>query len=400
MVVTPPPNYSDLIHTLIRQATAEATATSTHRSESGLDPAALLQVLVVALKRPEHWTDARDLLLHLNPAFERDGRYAEWTSLLERGIEQSRIARDNETHAILHVYLGNICRIQGKREDSFTSLRHALTYFEHIPSSVWYVRACNGMARILQEQGESEQSIQWAERALACLPADHYDERAVCYRMLGGVAVGHRQWEQAYLPLLESLRLWRQGGDPRLIAFGLTNLSLPLRGLGRYDEAEEVLNESIPIFVQIGDETHEAIAHINLSSLYLTTERWQDAIRECYRAERLLLHRNDVLRLAGVYNNWGMAFAGLQQWSDAIRAYEESITYWIKVESRDGRANAMDNLSVALYQVGDYERSAETCRDALKILGDSQNTILRDELLMHLDQVMSCLVNSANLSSL
>jgi tetratricopeptide (TPR) repeat protein len=385
MVTREPLNYANLLHTLIHRATTKATDQHT---QTGRDPdeSHLLHLLVVALKRPEQWSDARDLLLHLNTAFERDGRYVEWAAVLTRGIEQSKTVGDLDTRAILEVYLGNIYRIQGQLEAGLTVLHRAHAYFEAATASLWYARACNGIARIVQEMGDSEQSRVWAEQALAGLPPYEVNERAVCYRMLGGVAMVQKQWEEAYTRFAQSLALWRKGGDPRLIAFGLTNLSVALRGLGRIAEAEGVLGEAIHNFRMVGDEPNEAVAHISLGNVYLKTERWQEAIRECHLVEQLLLPRQDILRLAGLYNNWGMAFAGLQDWARAIRAYRESIRYGQTVGRRIELANVMDNLAIALYTIGDYSGSASVCREALELLGGDGPQDLHAELISHLMQ--------------
>jgi tetratricopeptide (TPR) repeat protein len=378
-------DYNALLARLIREATSDALTGPTAISETGeSDRAQLVHLLVLALKSPHHWTEARDLLMHLNPTFEKDGRYSEWAELLEQALARSLSAADAETTAILQLYLGNIYRVQGQADAGLELFYGALAYFENHGPTLWYARTCNALARLLQEQGEMEVAMRWAKRALEILPWEQYAERGVSYRMLGGVAVRRHEWETAYDYLSECLRLYRLDGDPRLIAFGLTNVSAPLRGLGRYTETETALQEAMQLFDEVGDEPHLGIAHIALGNLYLARKQWQSAIGQYHNAARIFEPRGDILRLAGVYNGWGMAYAGEREWDRAIRTFKHSIEYWRQNGNRDQQANVMDNLAMAYLSIGDAAAAAATCREGLVVLGEIDNEVIHNDLSTHL----------------
>lgn len=391
-LASPTTDYNALMTHLLRQTTRHALSDT--EGATPPDPTRLLHLLVTALKDPDHWTEARELLLHLNPYFEKDGRYSEWAALLEQGLHHSTLRADAQTRAVLQLYLGNLYRLQGKAQATagLRLLEAAEQYFGQAPDSVWYVRTCNALARVLQEQGDLETAQTWAHRALETVGDAHYHERAVSYRMVGGIAARQHQWERAYDCFAECLRLYRLDGDPRLIGFGLTNLGVPLRALQRYEDAEAVLEEAIGLLEQAEDQPHLGIARIALGNLYLATRRWQAAEVQFHHAERIFEPRRDLLRLAGVYNNWGMALAGRSEWARAVRIYQRSISLWTQNGDRLQQANALDNLAIAYLALGEAERSRAACLEGLAILDTLPalaGALTRQELQTHLAEAES-----------
>lgn len=380
------PDYNALFHEYLGRATHHALNESHQADSEGgtASTATLLHTLTLALQSPDHWQDARDLLFHLHSQMDREGRYADWDRFLRQGIARSEAMGDATTLTRLQIYLGNLYRLQGKSAEAIPLFHAALTVLANSDDLLWYARACNGLAWTVRQQGQWQEALEWVDRALASVPRHEVNEQGASYRIRGGVAMERRDWQPAYDAFAEGLRLWRIGGDPRFIAFGLQNLGSALRALQNYEEAEATLLEAVDYFDKVGDLHHGGITRISVGNLHLMLEQFPRAIEHYYLAERIFRHANDAVRLAGIYNNWGMAYAGLQEWTRAERVYRQSIALWEQTQDKMSYANAMDNLSIALYEMGQYAESASVCRAALAVLEGSENPALREELLRHL----------------
>ena len=105
----------------------------------------------------------------------------------------------------------------------------------------------------------------------------------------------------------------------------------------------------------IANESEQAIFHTNLAIIYNSTSQWNEA--EAAARDSLQINSNDPK----AWGNLGQALAGLERISDAIKAYEKSISF----DPRNYIVHC--NLASLLTAFGRYEEAEAACKAALKL---------------------------------
>lgn len=365
-----PENTHTTLHRLLAAALAESQTTPTVIAHAFM--AQWIRILENAMPHVDLWHQTRDLLWVVIEQLSAAGRSADVITWLEKGIAQSQSHKDPETAAKLLIQLGRERIHQGNPETAKVLLEAGHAYFKN--ANIHYIPALNALAQLAVSKAEWDTAQQWVTLALSRIDADNWREHGVSHRLLGNIAHGNGQYEDALHYHQEGLRWWQRGNQPRHIAFGLVNVGAAFRPLKRYAEAKAHYLEAIPIFEQVGDPLNRAYAQLNLGNIYLLGEAWEEAIEQYYQAEQVLSHSQQQYPLAILYNNWGMAYVGAKEWNYAIRAYQQSITLWTEIGNFQQRANDRDNLGVAYMGLGKYEDALRTFREALADLQQSNAT--------------------------
>lgn len=389
-----PSDYPALFRNYLKRATRSAlqppTPQDTYPQTGGYERTSqLIHTLTYALQSSEMWVEARELLFSLSETLERTARHADLISLLEAGLRQSEQVGDAHTHALLQIRLALLIMSQAESERAYALLHAAHDYFATQGDALHQGQALNGLARWASQRGNLAESTTFTETALAILPSDAFNDRAVSYRIIGGNAVDRLEWHAAHNAHSESLQLWQQGGNARFIGFGWVNVGSALRGLGQYEAAIAAFREGIQRFEAAEDLVNRGFAQINLGNLYLNRQQYHEAIEQYHAAETIFRQLNRISELARIYNNWGMTYAGLEWWEQAIRAYQQSVGYWDTLQNPHQRANVLDNLGLAYFALHEYRESANAYHTALaelNRLNDNDDPTLREMLLQHLQE--------------
>ena len=104
------------------------------------------------------------------------------------------------------------------------------------------------------------------------------------------------------------------------------------------------------------------------------------------RHTRQLREANEATRLAMLYNNIGMAYAGLQQWEQAENFYRDSIQRWQQLNNDRSCVNTMDNLGELYLQWHQKERALAILAEAYEIALTLDDRHLRQLVAEHLDR--------------
>jgi tetratricopeptide (TPR) repeat protein len=107
---------------------------------------------------------------------------------------------------------------------------------------------------MLHLSGEVDQAGTVMSEALACArqAGNRWFEAYAIYN-LGYIASLHGQYEQGYQQMGQGLAIWRAIGEPRSIALGLNYMSPTVIRLGRFDEAQRILEEALALCEQVDD---------------------------------------------------------------------------------------------------------------------------------------------------
>ena len=145
-------------------------------------------------------------------------------------------------------------------------------------------------------------------------------------------------------------------------------------------------------FEAVQDLVNSASVQVKLGNLYSLRLQYHEAIEQFHAAETVFRHLNLVNELARLYNNWGMAYAGLEWGEQAVRAYEQSIEYWETLQNGYLKANTLDNLGLVLFGMGRFAASADAYRRGLAELDRMQaprDRALHGMLTEHLAEARS-----------
>jgi tetratricopeptide (TPR) repeat protein len=323
--------------------------------------------LSYALKLDSAWPVTRKLLLTLAPKMEQAGARSEWMAYLERGQEQSRHMGDIEMEAELQFHLGVLYQYQAEYDLARRQFEWSALHFERLGNQHHQARALNRLAGAAQRQHRFSEATELVHRALTLLTEEKV-ELGYSYYILGIIALARRDWEQAHQLLNKSLDYWQGTNEPRLIAWGLTNLSTVLRVEEKYDEAIAYYQRAITLFERIDDPVHLARARMNLGNVYLKLECVASALELYLLAEVTFRKTTDRLQLAMINNNKGMAYHKLQQFDHAKQAYQISIETWQQIGNMRGCVNTMDNLGLLYLEQGLYDEAIAVFQNAQKKL--------------------------------
>ncbi|MFG2354738.1 BTAD domain-containing putative transcriptional regulator [Streptomyces sp. NPDC048521] len=162
-----------------------------------------------------------------------------------------------------------------------------------------------------------------------------------------------------------ALEIWRRLGTTSRIRRCLNNRGLLLEGLGRFQESEEALRQSLAYSRQLNDSYGEAVTHSHLGNLYEHTDP-----RAAIEQHRRSLAIGDVIGAVIVQHsahcNIGYAHLALGEPAAAARHFEESLRILGGHGDWHGESQTRLGLVRALRELGESERAGGECAELLQ----------------------------------
>lgn len=328
--------------------------------------AQVLRGLSYALALPEAWPVARDLMLQLNPHLIRRWAGADWQILLREAIDRSRMERD-PAEIEFRLYLATRYRLQHRLSKAEDCLHQALDLCRQSASSAHRWAVITQLALVARLSLRYDEALAYCRQVLAAsnLPEPVYAE---VLNVMGLVAHGRQQWQEALAHFEQSLSTYRALEEPYQIARLLTNRGVVLRQLGRWDEAEANYREAIRLFQASGDQIEQFKAVQNLGNIFLMRQAYEAAIRQYQQAVPVFERCNYLVDKAHAYNNLGMAYAGMTAWETAEIYFRASIEAWRVLENSYNLANVLDNLGAMFGNAGRQDEARQCWLEALSVV--------------------------------
>lgn len=366
---------------------------STVADESSMDTDGREQALLMltyALDVPEAWSATRELLVALAPRLEQAGYREQWIPFLEQGVEKCRATGDGATEGELLHQLAMIYQLLGQLEDARRLYVQSAACFARIGDTSRQGRALNRQALTFRLQRRLEEASQTADAAFDLLPPDD-PERGYTAFIWGCVALDHRDWPLAVQYYQEALHIAEKAGDPRQVAWSLTNLGPALRASGRNEDAAACYQRAIAILDEIDDQVHQAAARTNLGNLYLNTNRYEAARAIFEQAEQVFREVRDLVRLASITTNLSLVYRRLEQPDRAAHYAEASIHFNRQIDNHNGVINAMNCLAEAYLDANRDEEAGAVLDEAWTLLRPAQDepgaAILLEDLRVNQDRL-------------
>ncbi|MCX6378955.1 MAG: BTAD domain-containing putative transcriptional regulator [Armatimonadetes bacterium] len=196
------------------------------------------------------------------------------------------------------------------------------------------LRFAKGLLRFWEMRGYVFEGCRWAEAALAHpLAQEPTALRAEVLTSAGGLLTDRGEYARAGLLLQESLSIQRQCGDEDGVAAALNNLALLAYDLDDFDQAEALLEESMVIRFARNDKPGIACGMMNLARAV------------CYRKD----------------------------YAKARELLEGSILLYRELENARGIALAMGNLGSVAREEGDWATALSWDKECLRMHSQSGN---------------------------
>ncbi|KND28980.1 AfsR/SARP family transcriptional regulator [Streptomyces stelliscabiei] len=158
----------------------------------------------------------------------------------------------------------------------------------------------------------------------------------------------------------EGLRLWRRLGVVSCVRRCLNNRGLVLESLGRYEESEETLRQSLELSRQLGDPYGEAVTFSHLGNLYKHTDA-RAAIAHHERSLALGEIADSLVVRHTAHCNIGYAHLRLGEPAAAVQHFEQSLRILGDDEDWQGESKSRLGLVRALRELGRPDRASHEC---------------------------------------
>ncbi|GAB1336953.1 hypothetical protein ACE1SV_35430 [Streptomyces sp. E-15] len=162
-----------------------------------------------------------------------------------------------------------------------------------------------------------------------------------------------------------ALEIWERLGTASRIRRCLNNRGLLLEGLGRFEESEEALRQSLSYSRLLNDPYGEAVTHSHLGNLYEHTDP-RAAIEQHRRSLAIGDRIGAVIVRHSAHCNIGYAHLTLGEPEAAARHFEESLRILGGHGDWHGESQTRLGLVRALRQLGETGRAAGECAELLR----------------------------------
>ncbi|GAA4993564.1 tetratricopeptide repeat protein [Kitasatospora paranensis] len=210
----------------------------------------------------------------------------EWAECLTEALAAATSGGDVLGQGWLHGRLGVAHGLAQRNELSLEHLRTALECFRAVDETAAQKTVLGNLANAHQQNGDVEQARLYAEQAAELAARmSSAQPTATDLATLGGVLFGAGDLVGAERAYRSAVAGWRALGSRPYLAISLTNLGDSLRGLGRPQEALEVLAEALEIRRELGShggiaDTLEALArtHFEHGDRAAARRYWQETL--------------------------------------------------------------------------------------------------------------------------
>jgi tetratricopeptide (TPR) repeat protein len=195
---------------------------------------------------------------------------------------------------------------------------------------------------------------------------------AVLYELVGRTDDSLRSYDIG-LPLV------RAEGEPTSVAGVLGNLSKLYSTLGRREEAETTLREALALAVEIGDVYLQVVCHANLASRFNRDEQWAKAVREMDEAAPLAARLGDEFLVIRVRAYRAAALAGWGRYAEAEPELRAVVEFMRRVGDNDGVTDGLGLIGEVLVGQGRPGEAAVAWQEAADIYrsrGDARADVL------------------------
>lgn len=204
-------------------------------------------------------------------------------------------------------------------------------------------------------------------------PASPPELRSTTYVRLGYVHKERQNWDAAIRCYEQGLAIAeRAEGVRHTIPRILCDLAGAIANRGDLARAEKLLNRSVELAREQQNPSRLALAYNSLGMLALK-RREADAAIHAFKKSLDALPKAEQVRMGQVYNNLGIAYADLPDWTRSEECYRKSLDIKAKAGDTLGQANALNNLARVQEYRDDLAAAIDSSTQAIALFIDMRD---------------------------
>ncbi|MFI7004351.1 tetratricopeptide repeat protein [Nocardia sp. NPDC050175] len=358
---------------------------------------------------PEQQRLFRTLGLHPGPDFEAYAiaalngiPLAEARSELDALYTYHLIEETTPGRYRLHDLVREYARVlvAASSSDDTEAVRRLLDHYLHTAAAAdqWLTRRPNGTSvvtgSVVPEFDNETHALTWLRREranlLACLDyaAEHDPARMVALtEVLAELLEREGPWPSARQLHQRAAAAADQLGDRRGRANALTNLGIVERQTGNYEQADEVLQQALPLHHETGYTVREADTLANLGKVRWQTGNYPQAADLLHQALTLYRETGYLLGEANTLANLGSGRRDNGDYAQAADLLQQALTLYRETGHLLGEANTLASLGGVRRDNGDYAQAADLIQQALTLFQEAGSALGEADALGFLGSV-------------
>ncbi|HRQ39115.1 MAG TPA: tetratricopeptide repeat protein [Chloroflexota bacterium] len=203
-------------------------------------------------------------------------------------------------------------------------------------------------------QGRFSEAGGWLSRVLPLAYLLPLDEQIKLYNRAGVIAQQQGDYATAATHHAAALTLARENEEPLPLAHTLHYLGFAAGRQGHYEEARQLLEESLAIYRQSPEDNLASVTTLlnNLSIVYRRMGKLDKAIAVLTEALALKRERNDKIGLPAVLGNLGQLVADQGDLAQAEAYVREGLLIRIELQDQPGLLISIEQMADLLWQRG------------------------------------------------
>lgn len=155
-------------------------------------------------------------------------------------------------------------------------------------------------------------------------------------------------------------------------ASALSNFGTSLRMQRRYDESLDAFKEAVAIYEALGDADRASGARSNIGNLLQEQDRLNDAIAIYRRDLKQCPPKTHPYSAAGTLTNLGAVLVKAGRPGEGVTQLLAAVALRRKLDDRSGLASTLSNLGAAYIALSEIQRSTKTARKAIPALAEAR----------------------------
>ncbi|MCA9877598.1 MAG: tetratricopeptide repeat protein, partial [Thermomicrobiales bacterium] len=271
---------------------------------------------------------------------------------------------------------GKLQRVWLRRLDrEQANLRAAIAWLRQSEHPQDALRLGAALWRFWWLRGDTQQDRVLLESLLVEVPGADRQLRAQALNGAGVLADSAGDWEGATRLHTESLRIFRELGDPHGVAWSLNNLGVVELNQGHLEAAQALLEENLAMAEAAGADASIATALNDLGQIAHYQGDHDRAIELLTRGLERFRALGDETHMARALNNLGTITGESGDLETACALLAESLALHRAVGDRQGIASTLNNLAQFTGQRGDVTAARAMFHESYALARESGNRL-------------------------
>lgn len=330
---------------------------------------AIVRAIWFAVAIEEAWSPACKLIVVFSFYMERRGHWEMWHGLLRRAIETAQQVEDLAGEAELSGLLARLLQRQSRLKEATKYYRRVIRLSRRVGDCFGQARACTNLGYLYIVLGRWQRAEVLCCYALAIFERiDNNHGRAHTESHLGFLYTRQRLWDKARQCLERACALWRAMGDNHGLMRGFINLSALYLEMEMPDQALLCLEKALHQAELTGEEAEIGAIYESMGIAHRLKGKGAKAETYIRRAEAIFRRFSNIVELARVWNNLGMACLDQGKWQEAGWYLNAALEMWRDLNNRDGEIRT-------LMDIVSYELARENWTEAARRLDELEHLI-------------------------